>query len=172
MLAGIPLALDGQVRADCFRRWIFPPRKANRVVGNLWLTWNKVSDMAERILVVDDDESMRKMLEAFLTMEGYRVETAEGLRAAVEAMESNEYHIMLIDKNMPGINGNGEGGIDLLRHVRSTRPSSAVIMMSGNPTADTTAKAMELGVAWFMSKPFSLMDLGRKIKILLQKPPA
>ena len=82
-------------------------------------------------------------------------------------MESNECHILLIDKNMPGIDGNAEGGIDLLRHVRSASISSRVIMMSGNPTAETTSKAMELGVTCFMPKPFSLTDLRQKIKITL-----
>ena len=123
--------------------------------------------MAERILIVDDEESMRKMLEFFLAREGYRVDTADGVKAAVAAMEANEYNVMLIDKNMPGANGSEEGGIDLLRYVRSASLSSAVIMMSGNPTAETSAKALELGAAYFLPKPFSLADLKQKINTLL-----
>ncbi|MGC8492264.1 MAG: response regulator [Syntrophobacteraceae bacterium] len=123
--------------------------------------------MAQRILVVDDEESMRKMLELFLTREGYRVDTAEGVRTAVRAMEKNDYQLLLIDKNMPGIDGNEEGGMDLLHHVRSASLPCAVIMMTGKPSVETTLRAMEQGISCFIYKPFSLLELRRKLEKLL-----
>jgi len=83
-------------------------------------------------------------------------------------MESNDYDIMLIDKNMPGIGGNREGGIELLRHVRSRSPSSEVIMMTGYPTIETTMKALKLGAFDYIPKPFSLEYLRLKISRLLK----
>jgi DNA-binding response OmpR family regulator len=124
--------------------------------------------MAENILLVDDDDVMRDMLDTFLKAEGYSIDTAEGVDAALKLMESNDYDIMLIDKNMPGIDGNREGGIDLLKHVRSQSLSSEVIMMTGYPTVETAIEAMKLGAFDYIHKPFSLHDLRLKIRRLLK----
>jgi DNA-binding response OmpR family regulator len=124
--------------------------------------------MAENILVVDDDDAIRNMLDAFLKVCGYEVDTAEGVDAALKLMESNDYDIMLIDINMPGIDGGSEGGIDLLRHVWSKSLSSGVLMMTGNPTVESTAEALKLGAFDYIHKPFSLGYLRLKINILLQ----
>jgi CheY-like chemotaxis protein len=124
--------------------------------------------MAGKILLVDDENDLRNMLDAFLKAEGHDVDTADGVEAALKLMESNDYDIMLIDKNMPGIGGNREGGIELLRHVRSRSPSSEVIMMTGYPTIETTMKALKLGAFDYIPKPFSLEYLRLKISRLLK----
>ena len=124
--------------------------------------------MAGKILLVEDDNDLRNMLDAFLGANGYSIDAAEGVKAALELMESNEYDIMLIDKNMPGIDGNREGGLDLLRHVRSQSLSSEVIMMTGYPTVETAIEALRLGAFDYIPKPFSLEYLRLKISRLLQ----
>jgi CheY-like chemotaxis protein len=124
--------------------------------------------MAGKILLVDDENDLRNMLDAFLKAEGHDVDTADGVEAALKLMESNDYDIMLIDKNMPGIGGNREGGIELLRLVRSRSPSSEVIMMTGYPTIETTMKALKLGAFDYIPKPFSLEYLRLKISRLLK----
>jgi DNA-binding NtrC family response regulator len=120
--------------------------------------------VAQRILVVDDDKSMREMLQSFLTREGYSVHTAKGVVSALDSIASNEYEIMLFDKNMPGIYGEIDGGIELLRYVRARPTRSAVIMMTGNPTVASSAEAKKLGAVDFINKPFSLFDLRKRIK--------
>ena len=122
--------------------------------------------MAEKTLVVDDDDAIRNMLDAFLKAEGYRVDTAEGVDAALRLIESNDYDIMLIDKNMPGTDGNRESGIDLLRHLRSQSVSSEIIMMTGYPTVETAEEAIELGAFDYINKPFILGDLRLKMRRL------
>src|SRR5208283_2035471 len=122
--------------------------------------------MAEKTLVVDDDNAIRNMLDAFLKAEGYRVDTAEGVDAALRLIESNDYDIMLIDKNMPGTDGNRESGIDLLRHLRSQSVSSEIIMMTGYPTVETAEEAIELGAFDYINKPFILGDLRLKMRRL------
>jgi DNA-binding NtrC family response regulator len=124
--------------------------------------------MAERILIVDDDKGMLKMLELFLTSEGYRVDTARGVDEALESIAFNQYRIMLFDKNMPGTDGNREGGIELLRHVHARSLPSPVIMMTGNPTVASSFEAMKLGAVDLVCKPFSLLDLRRMIKKIIQ----
>ncbi len=122
--------------------------------------------MAGKILVVDDDDAVRNMLDIFLKDNEYSVDTANGVDAALKLMESNDYAIMIIDKNMPGIDGGVEGGIDLLRYVRSQSLSSEVIMMTGFPSVETAMEAIELGAFDYIHKPFSLEDLGLKIRRL------
>jgi DNA-binding response OmpR family regulator len=124
--------------------------------------------MAGKILVVDDDEAVRNMLDSFLKADGYSIDTAEGVNAALGLMESNDYDIMLIDKNMQGIDGNREGGLYLLRHVRSQCLSSEVIMMTGYPTVETAIEALKLGAFDYIPKPFSLEYLRLKISRLLE----
>ncbi len=124
--------------------------------------------MSQKVLVVDDDDDLRNMLESVLKGDGYFIDWAEDMDAALKLMASSDYDIMLLDKNIPGINGNPEGGIDLLRHVRSLSLSSEVIMMTGHPTIETAMEAMKLGAFDYIHKPFSLKDLRLKIRRLSQ----
>ncbi|MFZ2447955.1 MAG: response regulator [Syntrophobacteraceae bacterium] len=124
--------------------------------------------METKILVVDDDEGIRDLVAMFLSREGYLFDSAEGLNAARELMGSNNYDIMLIDKNMPGINGNWEGGMDLLKYVRAECLSTEVIMMTGYATIETAIDAMRMGAFDYIQKPFSMADLGQKIKRLCE----
>ena len=124
--------------------------------------------MAGKILLVDDDNGMRNMLDVFLKANGYSVDAAQGVNEALQLVESNDYDIMLIDKNMQGIDGNREGGFDLLRHVRSQPWSPEVIMMTGHPTVETAIAALKLGAFDYIPKPFSLEYLRLKITRLLK----
>jgi len=124
--------------------------------------------MAERILLVDDDANVRDMLNSFLEADGYSIDTAESVDAALELMESNGYDVMLVDKNMPGTDGNREGGIELLRQVRSKSLSSEVIMMTGYPTVESAIEVLKLGAFDYICKPFSLKDFRLKIRRLLK----
>lgn len=124
--------------------------------------------MAGKILLVDDDNDVRNMLDTFLNDDGYIIDIADGVSSALKLIASNDYDIMLIDKNMPGMDGNHEGGIDLLRYVRSQYLSTEVIMMTGYPTIDSAMEALRLGAFDYISKPFSLGNLRLKIKRLLK----
>ncbi|MDR3569595.1 MAG: response regulator [Syntrophobacteraceae bacterium] len=124
--------------------------------------------MTQKILIVDDDEDLRTMLESILMADGYGVDLAPDLDGAFKLMASGDYEIMLLDKNIPGIDGNPLGGIDLLKHVRSLCLPSEVIMMTGDPTVETAIEAMKLGAFDYIIKPFSLKDLRLKIRRLSQ----
>jgi DNA-binding response OmpR family regulator len=124
--------------------------------------------MTAKILVIDDDESVRNLLASFLQGEGHSFDMAESLGTARDLVDSNDYGILLIDKNMLGTDGSGEGGMDFLRYVRSMGLSSEVIMMTGYATIKTAIEAMKLGAFDYIQKPFSLEDLRHKIKKLLE----
>jgi len=124
--------------------------------------------MPTKILLVEDDKDLRDTLNTVLEADGYCIDTAEGLDAALKSIASNDYDIILMAKNMPGIDGNREGGIDLLRRVRSQRLSCEVIMMTGYPTVESATEAMKLGAFDYIPKPFSLADIRLKIRRLAE----
>jgi DNA-binding NtrC family response regulator len=124
--------------------------------------------MTARILVVDDDLAVLNMVASFLSAEGYSVDKAEDAAAARDLMESTDYGIVVVDKNMPGIDGDLEGGMELLRLVRARHESAEVIMMTGYPTVETAIEAMKLGAFDYIHKPFLFEDLKRKVRRLAE----
>ena len=108
------------------------------------------------------------MIAEFLRKDGYTIDISNGVTAAISCMESNKYDILLIDKNMPGLDGKSqEGGMDLLRHVRSQSIPSEIIMMTGDATIDTVIEAMKLGAFDYLLKPLSLKELKVKINRII-----
>ncbi|MEN3336205.1 MAG: two-component system, NtrC family, response regulator PilR, partial [Blastocatellia bacterium] len=81
--------------------------------------------MMEKILVVDDERSMRELLELVLKREGYAVHTAENGTRALDLIRQNVYDLIISDVKMPDING-----IDLLARVREISPETMVIMIT------------------------------------------
>jgi DNA-binding NtrC family response regulator len=125
--------------------------------------------MAPNILVVDDDHLILNMIADFLRNEGHSFDLADGAAKAFKLLESKKYDIVLLDKNMPGLNGKGEeGGMDILRHIRSQLIPSETIMLTGYATIDTAIEAMKLGAFDYLLKPFSLENLRSKINRLLE----
>jgi DNA-binding response OmpR family regulator len=122
--------------------------------------------MPAKILLVEDDKDVRDLLNIVLEGDGYCIDVAENVEAAMKLIASTDYDILLIDKNMPGLDGNGEGGLDLLRHVRSQSSPPEVIMITGHPTVGSAIEAMKLGAFDYVTKPFSIADIRFKVKKL------
>jgi DNA-binding response OmpR family regulator len=125
--------------------------------------------LKSRILAVDDDTVMREMLSTYLTGVGYGVDVSDGVKTTLSLIESNEYDIILLDKNMPGLDGKGhEGGMEILRHVKAQMLPAEIIMMTGYATIDNAIEAMKLGAFDYIRKPFPLKELKEKIERLLE----
>jgi two-component system nitrogen regulation response regulator NtrX len=107
--------------------------------------------MRKRILVVDDEESIRKSLVGALADEGYEVFDAEDGRKALELAETTRPHLILLDIWMPQMDG-----MEVLRRLNKDFPEAAVIMISGHGTIETAVKAAKLGAYDFVEKPLSL----------------
>jgi two-component system response regulator AtoC len=105
--------------------------------------------MAERILVVDDEASMRDVLGRILTAEGYLVAEAGNGREAIEALGKERFDFILCDIRMPVM-----GGLEMLREVTARKIPGTVIMMSAFGTVETAVEAMKLGAYDYISKPF------------------
>ncbi|HWP34201.1 MAG TPA: sigma-54 dependent transcriptional regulator [Thermodesulfobacteriota bacterium] len=105
--------------------------------------------MLKRILIVDDEESMRHMLSIMLKKEGYEVETAANGRQALEVLEQGAFDAVLCDIRMPDMDGVG-----FLAALGRRAQELTVIMMSAFGTIDTAIEAMKLGAYDYVSKPF------------------
>ncbi|MGE5247021.1 MAG: sigma-54-dependent transcriptional regulator [Verrucomicrobiota bacterium] len=105
--------------------------------------------MADRILVVDDEASLRDAVGRILGAEGYEVRHAGDGREALGILEAQRFDFILCDLRMPVM-----GGLELLREVVAKGIPGTVIMMSAFGTVDTAVEAMKLGAYDYVSKPF------------------
>ncbi len=120
----------------------------------------------EKILVVDDERSMRELLELVLKRANYSVHTAENGTRALELVRHNVYDLMISDVKMPDISG-----IDLLDRVREISPETMVIMITAFATVDTARRAFKLGAEDFVIKDsgFDVEELKITISKALEK---
>ena len=106
-----------------------------------------------KIFLVDDDEFIVMMLSRALKGEGYEVYSDTGSMDVIDKISSRVPDIIMLDVNMPGLNG-----IDVLQEVK-TKLSAEVVMLTADETAETAVKAMKLGAADYITKPFSVDEV-------------
>jgi two-component system response regulator PilR (NtrC family) len=108
-----------------------------------------------RVLVVEDEKSMRDLMSLMLRKEGYAVEVADsGTQAASRIAKDPVYDLVITDVSMPGMTG-----LDLLRHVRRVSPESSVILMTAYGSKETAIEALNEGAAYYVEKPFDLDEM-------------
>src|SRR5512133_2565140 len=107
-----------------------------------------------KILVIDDEKSIRNTLKDILGFEGYQVELAENGKAGIASVQSNDFDIILCDIKMPEIDG-----LEVLEQIRKIKPESTVVMISGHGTIDTAVEAIKKGAFDFIEKPLDLNRL-------------
>jgi DNA-binding NtrC family response regulator len=117
---------------------------------------------AERLLIVDDDQSMRAALYESLSSCGYEVETAENGADALVKFKEGQFAVVVTDMRMPKMSG-----MDVLRGVKKISPKTPVILITAYGTVNTAVEAMKEGAAEFIMKPFSLDDLEFAVKNVL-----
>jgi two-component system response regulator HydG len=116
--------------------------------------------MKPKILVVDDEPSHRKMLEAVLSSEGYGIVQAADGSEAVAAVEKEYFDLILMDIRMQKT-----GGIEALKSIREISPGIPVIMMTAYASVDTAVAALKSGAFDYLTKPLDIDEL----KIMLAK---
>ncbi|MBW2268805.1 MAG: sigma-54-dependent Fis family transcriptional regulator [Deltaproteobacteria bacterium] len=105
--------------------------------------------MADRLLIIDDDDALRESLELVLTAEGYEVQTVEDAGAAIALVETASFEAILCDLRMPGVDG-----MELLPQLVRRLPQTPVIMMSAYGTEELALEAINLGAYDYLAKPF------------------
>lgn len=119
--------------------------------------------MSYRILVVDDEESIRFTFSAFLGDEGYAVDTAESIANAVDKIASSTYDAIFLDILL-----GRESGIQILEKSRELQPNTPVVMVTGAPEISTAADAVRLGAFDYITKPIHQDELLRQAKMAVE----
>src|SRR5262249_26275256 len=104
-----------------------------------------------RILVVDDEQSMRELLAIVLRREGYEVLLADSGRAGVEMLEREPIDLLISDIKMPDLSG-----VEVLRAAKRADQDILGIMITAFASTDTAVEAMRLGACDYLSKPFDI----------------
>ena len=119
--------------------------------------------MKSRILVVDDEESIREFLEIMLKKEGYEVTTAEDGAKAKDILTKKSFDMVISDLQMPNMTG-----IELLRHVKESYPDLVFMMITAFGTTETAVEAMKFGAYDYLTKPFKIDEVRLNISNALR----
>jgi two-component system, NtrC family, response regulator PilR len=120
--------------------------------------------MTPSILIVDDEQSLREMLEIFLDREGYRVVTAGNGQEALQLFKKTPFSVVLTDIRMQPMDG-----LSLLKEIKALSPRTEVIMISAYANQETAMEAMNEGAYDFFPKPFSNQELKQVIEDALSR---
>jgi two-component system KDP operon response regulator KdpE len=116
-----------------------------------------------RILVVDDEASIRRSLKINLEARGYTVDAAETGEKAIKAFENRRPDLLILDLLMPGM-----GGIDVVGKLRAVSTIPIIVLLAMGEEAEKV-KALELGADDYMTKPFGMEELFARIRSLLRR---
>jgi two-component system KDP operon response regulator KdpE len=119
-----------------------------------------------RILVVDDEPQIRRVLRATLTGHGYEFYEARTGEEALEAIRANRFDLVLLDMNMPGM-----GGIETCRSIRGGS-EVAIIMLTVRDSEQDKVAALDAGADDYITKPFSTPELLARIRAALRRMPS
>jgi two-component system response regulator PilR (NtrC family) len=117
-----------------------------------------------RILVVDDERSLREFLEIFFRREGYAVTTAASVEEAQLAVGADDFDVVVSDVQL-----GGASGLALLRSVKEAAPETVVIMITAFATTENAIEAMKQGAYDYITKPFKVDELRLVIEKALEK---
>ncbi len=120
--------------------------------------------MAQTILLVDDEPLNLDLLEQELAEHGYAIEKADGGRAALDLLAAASVDLVLLDHQMPGMNG-----IETLQEIKNRHPELPVIMITAYGTIERAVEAIKSGADDFVTKPFDPDHLALVVKKALEK---
>jgi two-component system, OmpR family, KDP operon response regulator KdpE len=118
-----------------------------------------------RILVVDDEPQIRRVLRTTLTSQGYEVQDARNGEDALVAIRNSRFDLVLLDMNMPGM-----GGVETCRSLRSGS-EVAIIMLTVHDSEQDKVAALDAGADDYVTKPFSMPELLARIRAALRRLP-
>ena len=112
-----------------------------------------------RILVVDDEFSIRISLGDLLRRDGYQVEVAESAESALEILKTQSFDLLMVDVKMPGMDG-----LEMLERVKEDDPDTTVVVMTAYSSIDSAVQAMKLGAIDYVVKPFDPLKIGTLVE--------
>ena len=120
--------------------------------------------MRTKILVVDDELSMREFVSILLEREGYEVLTAADAETALVRLDTSDIDLVISDVQMPGLNG-----LELLARIKEKTPDTAVLLVTAFSTAEQAVEAMKLGAYDYLAKPFKVDEIKILVRNALEK---
>ena len=121
---------------------------------------------AGRILVVDDDPQIRRVMRVTLTGQGYEVDDAKSGDGALEKIRSARFDLVLLDVNLPGMSG-----LDVCRAIRG-HSEIAIIMLTVRDSEEDKVAALDAGADDYVTKPYSASELLARIRAALRRTPS
>src|SRR6202011_5168889 len=128
-------------------------------------TWRTIGMSAGRILVVDDDPQIRRVMRVTLTGHGYEVDDVKSGEAALEKIRDQRFDLVLLDMNMAGM-----GGLDTCRAIRG-QSEVAIIMLTVRDTETDKVEALDAGADDYVTKPFKPPELLARTRAALRRTP-
>ena len=119
------------------------------------------------VLVVDDDEEIRKALERALRLEGFAVRVADGGRAALELVEQERPGVMVLDVVMPDLSG-----ISVVSRMRARGDDTPICILSARDEVEDRVAGLEAGADDYVVKPFDIGELAARLRALLRRMPS
>lgn len=110
--------------------------------------------MAHKILIVDDENTLRYFLRLNLEDEGYNVSEAADGATAIRLIDHNQFDVALIDLHLTDMNG-----LEIVRHLKKTSPETSVIILTGYATVDSAVEALRQGAHDYLTKPYKNDEL-------------
>lgn len=120
-----------------------------------------------KVLLVEDDLTLRSTVENWLKMEHYAVETADRGDDAAHMLRVYDYDLVVLDWELPGMHG-----IEVLKEYRRHGGRSPIIMLTGKTTIDNKEQGLDSGADDYLTKPFELKELSARVRALLRRPSA
>src|SRR5204863_3428078 len=117
-----------------------------------------------RVLVVDDERSMRELLSITLRQAGYDVTVADGGAAAIDRLRHESFDLIVTDLRMQGTDG-----MAVLRAAHERAPDSVVVVVTAYASTETAVEAMKLGAYDYVTKPFKLDEIHVKLANALER---
>lgn len=123
--------------------------------------------MAQRLLIADDDNEIRELLEFDLSHSGYEVDTAkDGEEALQKALMSN-YDLILLDVMMPKMNG-----FDVCKNIRASKPEIPILMLTAKGTINDKTQGFNSGADDYIVKPFDIQEVLLRVRALVRRSPS
>jgi len=120
-----------------------------------------------RILVVEDDKAVASFVKRGLESEQYAVDVAGDGEEAQVLIAAASFDLIILDLGLPKVDG-----LDVLKHIRSRKPSPPVLILSGRARVEDRVKGLDLGADDYLSKPFSFSELAARVRALLRRNPS
>ena len=117
----------------------------------------------KRLLLIDDDPWIRHSLSLLFESEGCRLLALETAEKGIEALREDDYHIIIVDYRLPGMDG-----LDFLRRIQMSHPQAIKVLITAYGSEDVVSEAASLGIHDFIEKPFTSKTIEKALSRLVQ----